>query len=283
MYDENSFYLTLPSDASMDKFSDNNSACWTTKLRKPVCLRGKWEVCLSELHYMQSMYTLASDQMMYLHYVADAMAGAATIVVPAGIYTSSEKLIQCISEQIPNLEPFKLDLNATTFLKAFRMELQPDRRVCISFPSARVKLYFDKDSTALQTMLGFDMDQDKFIPTIEEKIQYAFRDFDSFPIKRVGRLLINLRVGLQSLYVYCNVADYGPVGDSLSQILRTVPIRGGPMDVITERFDIGHYVPLLLTTFENIRIELANDLGELAKFHAGKSMVKLHFRRYKPY
>ena len=55
------------------------------------------------------------------------------------------------------------------------------------------------------------------------------------------------------------------------------------MDVVTERFDIGHYVPLLLTTFENIRIELANDLGELAKFHAGKSMVKLHFRRYKLY
>ncbi|GAV01651.1 hypothetical protein RvY_12329 [Ramazzottius varieornatus] len=47
------------------------------------------------------------------------------------------------------------------------------------------------------------------------------------------------------------------------------------MEVVTERFDMVHYVPVLLTNFENITINLANDLGDLVKFHAGKSTKSL--------
>ena len=95
--------------------------------------------------------------------------------------------------------------------------------------------------------------------------------------------LINLKTGNQSMFVYCDVADYSYLGDTLSQNLCTVPIRGDHLKVVTERFDLGHYVPVLLTNFENITINLANHTGDLIKFYAGKSMVKLYLRRHRPY
>ena len=85
------------------------------------------------------------------------------------------------------------------------------------------------------------------------------------------------------MFVYCDIADYSFVDDSLAQILRCVPIRGKHLEVVTERFDLGNYVPVLSNNFQTVSINLANELGNLVKFHAGRSMVKLHFRRYRPY
>ena len=62
MQDDQGYYLTLPSDTCLDSYPDNNTASWTTKLRQPIQMKGKWEVCLSEIQYMQSMLTLPKAQ-----------------------------------------------------------------------------------------------------------------------------------------------------------------------------------------------------------------------------
>ena len=55
------------------------------------------------------------------------------------------------------------------------------------------------------------------------------------------------------------------------------------MELITERFDIPHYAPVLTNHFETISVSLATDLDETAKFAAGKALAKLHFRPQRVY
>ena len=45
------FYLTLPSNSSMDYYPDNTVARYTTKLTNTVELEGEWEVGLTEISF----------------------------------------------------------------------------------------------------------------------------------------------------------------------------------------------------------------------------------------
>jgi len=43
------FYMTLPSNSSMDCYPDNTAAKYTTKLTNVIELDGDWEVGLTEI------------------------------------------------------------------------------------------------------------------------------------------------------------------------------------------------------------------------------------------
>jgi hypothetical protein len=48
-----SFYLTLPSDASMNEFPENVQSNFTVSLETPINLNGNFEVALVEISYSQ--------------------------------------------------------------------------------------------------------------------------------------------------------------------------------------------------------------------------------------
>ena len=65
------FYVTLPSDASLDHFASNNAAEWTTKLKKPVTLTGPWEVSVCEIQYVNSLFNIGEPQRILVHTIVD--------------------------------------------------------------------------------------------------------------------------------------------------------------------------------------------------------------------
>ena len=102
MHEDQGFYLTLPSDAGIEKYPENNASSWTTKLRNPIQMKGKWEMCLSEIQYMQSMLTLPTAQTfkcdMLVSHPTDAdhtrpiEYTTVLITISSGKYTSAELL-----------------------------------------------------------------------------------------------------------------------------------------------------------------------------------------------
>ena len=48
---ESEFYVTLPSNSSMQYFPDNKTSNFVTKLSKTLQLDGEWEVGLAEIDY----------------------------------------------------------------------------------------------------------------------------------------------------------------------------------------------------------------------------------------
>ena len=46
-----SFYITLPSNASMDYYSKNTACCYQIRLPRTFYLKGKYEVALAEIQY----------------------------------------------------------------------------------------------------------------------------------------------------------------------------------------------------------------------------------------
>ena len=177
-----------------------------------------------------------------------------------------------------------------------------DHRVKVELPSPRMRFAFSKtNGHHLQKILGFDTNLSNYewvrkeFPDVTFSKRILFhemcsayyinptKDLQNWKNIYISDRPINSVLGVQSMYVYCDLVDYSIVGDTSAQILRNVPIKGQKHEIVTERFDIPHYVPVLNSHFESIRLNISNDLGDNVKFAVGKSIVKLHFRPQKLY
>ena len=55
---ESEFYVTLPSNSSMQYFPDNKTSNFVTKLSRTLQLDGEWEVGLAEIDYPHTWYNI---------------------------------------------------------------------------------------------------------------------------------------------------------------------------------------------------------------------------------
>ena len=55
---ESEFYVTLPSNSSMQYFLDNKTSNFVTKLSRTLQLDGEWEVVLAEIVYPHTWYNI---------------------------------------------------------------------------------------------------------------------------------------------------------------------------------------------------------------------------------
>ena len=303
------FYLTLPSDTSIDVFPLNNASVWVTKLSRPISLQGRWEVALVELTYPQTMYNVHKKQQIVVNQLvqetlSDGTSRPAnleeTISVPPGIY-SPDQLIAHIEKYTP---PLRDQEGVTMGRKAFDIFTHSsERKTRVHFSTLRVWLRFPEKSKLLQQMLGFSSS------TVGYDTENSSYDIEVTPEQQMKALLvdnrladqldlphppqeyvdlsytvvsgkaINTYLGSQSLFIQCDLAELSVVGDTWTPLLRTVPIKAdSAFQLVQVRYDKPHYVPISKTTLDTIRIEITNDLGEDVKFNSGKSMIKLHCR-----
>ena len=90
--------------------------------------------------------------------------------------------------------------------------------------------------------------------------------------------IVDLRRGLESLYVYSSIVEPSIVGDKIAPLLRIVPITGRHGEMVTTRFDHAQYIPVLSREFGSVETEIRDDTGRPVPFERGKVTVTLHFR-----
>ena len=91
--------------------------------------------------------------------------------------------------------------------------------------------------------------------------------------------IVDLRRGVESLYVYSSIVEPRFVGDKFAPLLRIVPITGRHGEMVTARFDHVQYIPVLSREFGSVETEIRDDTGRQVPFERGKVTVTLHFRR----
>ena len=85
----NNFYLTLPSNSSMELYPDNTLAHYVTKLPQRIELDGQWEVGLVEIQYPHSWYNIPEDcdrQMTIMHTLDSGLIETNIFHIPPGYY-----------------------------------------------------------------------------------------------------------------------------------------------------------------------------------------------------
>ena len=235
------------SEARVTETRENTSNEFTIHLPDPIELEGTgWEVALVELTYPRSWNNIVPGNIIKV-YPSNGDENYTAHEVPPGYYDSIESLLKLIKDKIePEWTGFEYD--------------KLTRRVTVSVDSEakRVEL-----SDQLAYVLGFEPGQ-KLVPR-HTTAQYP----------------PDLRGGIDSIFVYCNILEPQIIGNTKAPLLRTVGVSGAYGDIVEKIFDLPHYIPLLQRYFSTVKISIYSDQGVPIPFMFGKCIAKLHFRQNK--
>lgn len=268
------FYLTLPSNSSMLFYPSNTVTHFTTRLENPISLTGDWEVGLVELQYPHSWSNLERNEgrISYTHVkfseTEEILPGSLhrTTRLPTGYYETPQQLIDSINKFISLVVE---EMELTSFPK---FKYDPITKRLMGDINKGANIQF---SPAICSMLGVDARQNPILNYDED---------DDYIVDFVGDNACDVNRGFCSLYVYCNVLEQVPVGDTKAPLLRIVNVSGKSGDSVRTTYAKPVYIPLQQKTFDSIQVDIRSDIGRPIPFEYGKAIVTLHFRHRKiPY
>lgn len=84
-----------------------------------------------------------------------------------------------------------------------------------------------------------------------------------------------------NMYVYSNLAQHRPVGDTEAPLLRIVPVSGHYGNFNAHICEDVHFVPATGGETGTVEIDIRDDLGQPIAFESGKLVVVLQLRKKK--
>lgn len=275
------FYLTLPSNTHI-----GNKTCeFRVHLPDVIKLSGEWDVALAQIQYPKSWNNLTAEKdvrqafhknEMYIT-IKDKEYSTFKVAIPAAHYDTIDDMLGTIvdktEEQVKELVSIGLEDGKINKEKTKQLEIlkKVPRSIFWSFDPVmkRVTVKFNKDiisvvriSEQLKYMLGF---QDRDLYNWE-----GYKDLAKYPI--------DMRGGVDALYVYCDLVENQVVGNVREPLLRILPVQGFYGEIVDKDFVARHYIPILKKEFSTVHISIKSDRDILIPFSFGKVIVKLHFR-----
>ena len=243
------FYVTLPSNSSINFYPDNTLTSYTTRLVKQINLTGNWEVALTEIHYPFSWYNVTEKNNSFTFSERGQVQTHARI--SHGFYFSVQDIVDAINAEMTETGRRNIIITLDRITGRVKIELREGAFI-----------YFDDN---LHRMLGLKN------RAVNENL--------------VGHLPVGVNGGFYDMYVYCDIVENQLVGDASVSLPRIVPVKTSGLtqgDIISHSFNTPHYVPVKQKNFEVIQMDIRTDTGEKVAFQRGKVTTTLHFRRTRP-
>lgn len=287
------FYLTLPSNSSEKYYPNNTMTRFTTRLHSVIDLDGSWEVGLSEIIFTRSWPTISDFGTSFIvtcQYCPDVDSETddhvmhAKIDIQGGYYEKVEHVIYAMNDAISKAF-VKISLTEQLLRDGFEKEelwlIQNTKKRLHSKPWPKFEYHRIKNrlrvempsrmtvsfSNVLSNILGLSKNQNHLINN------------NDFPESFYGDRNCDVNVGINSLYVYCDILEHVPVGDTQSPLLRIVNAKGKPQETIHSIFDNPRFVPLRNKHFDSVEIDIRDCFGESISFEDGEVILVLEFRR----
>ena len=240
------FYLTLPSNASLNEFPNNKTTSYRVKLPQSIDLEGVWEVGLYSISYPNTWYTLQKGVDTHLFY-ADRTGLFQQAIMDYGYYQSMQELIKAANKALSRnvSDNIKLTYNALT------------------------------GKVTVQIKNGF-----QFAVMKQLSIILGFGGKDVMLKKTTESPYVADLTTVSTIYVYCDIVEPQIVGDTSAQLLKSIPAEGRFGDIIAKTFTNIQYVPIRTKSFEAVEVLLRNDAGDPVPFERGKVVITLHFRKH---
>jgi hypothetical protein len=307
----NSFYMTLPSNSSLDYYPDNTLTRYVTKLPQLFDLDGTWEVGLSEIQFPISWANINFvDVALFILVWYKNSEGQydrsdwVNVSPPPGHYESPEVLVRQINAKIERVEHRK---NGVRFLYN-----EISKKVTVRFDQLSLSETGLQFTRPLAELLGFDYERVTALRQIDppslddtaaktrQRRHNVVEEVRGYKLKAVGgsggyvrmvpedalsytaSSVCDLQRGFYSLFVYCDIVEPVVVGDVRAPLLRVVNISGKEGLTISRIYQNVQYLPIQRKQFDTIEIDIRDDTGEKVAFERGKVIVVLHFRRRRP-
>lgn len=279
----------------MDFYPKNTLQNYKTRVCITEEFAGKWEVGLVNITYPRMWYNVNKEDAVC--YVQFMNWDTKTATIPIGRYTSMEQLIEALNKALNSTLPatshqiFQLSYDRLTRKVTYDMINNPNRTtiklVLPEIPGNEVSsddiintmstsVVGSSFSPAVASILGFEDTKDRKTWSAE----FHMQNVGAF----TGKHVADLNRGIHSLYVYCDIMEPCPVGDTRVPLLRIVPLKETSDNSTstmqcTQTFSHVHYHILRHRYITEVEIDIKDSMGRPVPFERGELMVTLHLRR----
>ena len=279
----------------MDFYPKNTLQNYKTRVCITEEFAGKWEVGLVNITYPRMWYNVNKEDAVC--YVQFMNWETKTATIPIGRYTSMEQLIEALNKALNSTLPatshqiFQLSYDRLTRKVTYDMINNPNRTtinlVLPEIPGNEVSsddiintmstsVVGSSFSPAVASILGFEDTKDRKTWSAE----FHMQNVGAF----TGKHVADLNRGIHSLYVYCDIMEPCPVGDTRVPLLRIVPLKETSDNSTstmqcTQTFSHVHYHILRHRYITEVEIDIKDSMGRPVPFERGELMVTLHLRR----
>ena len=243
-----SFYVTLPSNGSMNVFPGNTVTEYKNKLPRPLHLDGEWEVGLIECTYPYSWFQICNEtSKLYSRNTSEDGAWQKVILQPLKSIDGSEiGARRYLSTNLKNEDLIKFD--GQNFNNQLKMKTRANFAV--------------RFKGKITQTLGVP---DPFV--LSDEWQYG-----RYPW---------MKQNVHQLFVYTDIITPHPVGDREVSLLKQfsvtgLPDFGLPVDVAPP---LIAYYPVNRNPIDAIEIVLRDGTCRKIPFTSGRTIVTLHFRQ----
>jgi len=279
------FYLTIPSNTHIG----NKTCDFRVELPDVIKLSGQWDVALAQIQYPKSWNNVTEEPDLRPFFnkndifimLEDSSHRSFQVTIPTSHYDTvndllsviadktEEKVKQLLEEELVKKTEEDGEEEESTYVTKLKMV---PRAIFWNFDPVqkRVTVKFKQDvvsairlSEHLQYMLGF-----------EERDLYNWNMY-----KDIAKYPMDMRAGVDALYVYCDLIENQIVGNTREPLLRILPVQGNYGEIVDQDFVARHYIPLLKKEFSTVQISIKSDCDVLIPFAFGKVIVKLHFKK----
>lgn len=258
--------LVLPSNASFKNYPNNTLAQFTVRLPQALNFANdRYEVGLQEIQFYKSWWNV-KDCYFKLTYneIVD------NVEIDDGYYGSEVEFIEAINNGIQSQ--------------------------CSQIVRERFEFHYNKHNQSCHFTVTSPKDDDAgqdidfvYSPAMNDIInnqteKYSL-DLQSLEDKKVFFFKYNTSMRLHTIYnmmVYTDICESTIVGDTQSQLLRVVPIKGSHWQLQCTTYDTIQYIKINRKHIDSINIYLMTDYGEKVPFTHGRTVVTLDVRRVQP-
>lgn len=282
--DKNNFYITLPSNSSMEYYPSNTLAKYTTKLHRRIVLdNADWEVALVEMQYPTLFETVTENKDMWIQYSVKLEGGYREVkryILPHGIYDNEESLAEKLNRELKDFL-IKFEKHMNRFTIQYRSEIVES--VLLSNSMGKLLGFCLPNIWKTHEQFTLPVDASKFLISVtqvnanHETLNSADDEIMTAEAPYPPKLS---HCAPTHMYIYTDIIEPNLVGDCIAPLLRIIKIQKEPMDTNTSvSFSNPYYLPVIKREFGTIEIHIRDDLGQLVPFVSGKLNVRLHFRR----
>lgn len=251
----NNFYITLPSDSSMQYFPSNTVTHFRTHLSEKIDLRGRWVVGLSEIKYPHSWFNVDA----HCYVLVRTKNFKTVLTLTPGFYETVTSIID--------------ELPLQNYAKDVKVNLRPTtNKVAVTFKGTEFDLAF---SLQLGLLLGFKPDSYVGQAAFEKRVHNNWWP-DTHPHVATVTSDINR---IEELFVYSDIIEPQFVGHLRIPLLRSIKTKRQHGELHQKIFQKPDYLALKTNSFQTIEIDIRDALGHPVAFQFGRCTVKLHFKR----
>jgi hypothetical protein len=303
------FFVTLPSNGSIEIFPENKTSEFTVKLAKKVNVSETCKLALSEIHFPYNFHNVTQGNNGITLQFENGFE--LQLTVKCGYYKHIIDLIEVVEEMIATCPLLQFEgerklmeynslnssvklLNLPTKLVYLKKEEQAKifefkHDIIVKNNNRQVLEYriSPKNFLGKANETYYENYENNFLKGIylENRLsmQLGFPAGQNISTFSTSPFPLKLNAGIpDQLFIYCDILDYQFVGNTYSKVLKIITIDQDKEKLfgsnISRSFIPLQYLPLEVREFDQIKIVIKDGQGKNLPFLYGTLIAQLHFK-----